>query len=83
MKQLEESEVYIMHHTPDKFVEFDKYCERCEHYEKGQHEDPCDECLNNPTNEWSRKPVKFQEKEVKKEKTKKKVDTKDIENNKE
>lgn len=78
-----------MHHTPDKFVEFDKYCERCEHYDKKMHEDPCDECLNNPTNEWSRKPVNFQEKEVKKEKkvTKetdtKETDTKDIKKDKE
>lgn len=47
----------------DKIVEFNKYCSKCKNYEKSEQEDPCFECLENPVNLGSHKPVKFEEKE--------------------
>ena len=47
----------------DKFVEFDKYCKTCKHKKLKEHEDPCHECLNNPVNTHSRKPIKYEKKE--------------------
>lgn len=41
----------------DHIVEFDKYCDTCEHRDLKEHEDPCDQCLSEPVNEYSRKPV--------------------------
>lgn len=43
-----------------KIVEFEKWCNKCVHYEKNENEEPCDDCLEHSTNEDSRKPVKFQ-----------------------
>lgn len=45
-----------------KEVEFDKYCKSCAHSELAESEDPCDECLENPSNLYSRKPVNWKEK---------------------
>ena len=42
-------------------VYFDQYCNKCLHYKKKGSEDPCNECLNNPYNEDSHKPVMFKE----------------------
>lgn len=42
-------------------VRFDEYCKKCTHSEKREDEDPCWECLENPVNEHSRKPVYFKE----------------------
>jgi len=47
----------------NKIVQFDKYCEKCLYYEKDQSEFPCDDCLSNPTNINSNKPIYFKEKE--------------------
>lgn len=47
--------------TETKIVEFDKYCNRCKHWETKSTEDPCDECLTSPTNINSRKPINFNE----------------------
>ena len=47
----------------NKIVQFDKYCEKCIHYDKDQSEFPCDDCLSNPTNINSNKPIYFKEKE--------------------
>lgn len=47
----------------DKFVDFDVYCPKCKHFIKDGCEMPCDECLEHPTNEYSHKPVYFEEKE--------------------
>ena len=55
-----------------KEVYFDKYCETCKYENTPEKEDPCHECLNNPTNVHSQKPINFKEKEVKKE-TKKNI----------
>lgn len=42
-----------------KIVHFDEYCPKCKHYSKSGSEDPCRECLDNPVNAWSHKPVRF------------------------
>ena len=46
----------------EKIVDFCEYCGCCIHEKCDEHEDPCDECLSNPVNIWSHKPVKFIEK---------------------
>lgn len=45
-----------------KEVYFDKYCDKCEFKKCKEDETPCDECLENPVNIYSHKPVKFVEK---------------------
>lgn len=55
----------------DKIVEFNKYCEKCKYEDCKSTDDPCNECLDNPTNYGTRKPVKYQEKETKKKDKKK------------
>ena len=47
----------------DMIVEFEKYCETCKYKDVKQHLDPCHECLENPVNINSVKPVKYEEKE--------------------
>lgn len=42
-----------------KIVEFDKYCKKCYHWDKDESETPCDECLAEPANLYSHKPVKY------------------------
>lgn len=42
-----------------KEVYFDKYCKDCVNKEKEENESPCDECLDEPVNEYSHKPVRF------------------------
>ena len=52
------------------FVDFKKYCETCKHKDVEETEDPCNECLENPMNLFSQKPVKWEEKKTnKKEKS--------------
>lgn len=48
--------------NPDKIVDFHKYCETCEHFDKAETEDPCFECLDEPVNEYSHRPVHYKEK---------------------
>lgn len=43
-------------------VEFDKYCSTCKHKDLEEEKDPCNECLNEPFNEDSRRPVNYDEK---------------------
>lgn len=45
-----------------KLVEFDKYCVSCKHKRVPQTEEPCNECLTNPVNEDSHRPVMWEEK---------------------
>lgn len=47
----------------DKFVDFNKYCETCKYKDLGGAEDPCNECLENPVNIGSVKPVKYEKEE--------------------
>lgn len=48
----------------DKEVYFHEYCPKCKWYKLDDSEDPCDICLENPSNEWSHKPVYFEEKDA-------------------
>lgn len=48
----------------NKIVEFDKYCKTCEHCnliqnDNGDMPEPCNECLNEPTNVNSKKPIHY------------------------
>lgn len=45
-----------------KEVRYDIYCEQCKNKEKEDYEDPCNDCLNQPWNVDSRKPIYFKEK---------------------
>lgn len=47
----------------NKEVYFHMYCEKCKHKEVKDIDEPCNECLDNTTNVYSHKPVKFEEKE--------------------
>lgn len=44
-------------------VSYEKYCGICKHADCPEHEDPCFECLDNPLNYYTEKPVKWEEKE--------------------
>ena len=48
-----------------KEVYFDMYCHTCVHFDKSGCEEPCDDCLSEPVNTYSHKPVKYVEKEKK------------------
>lgn len=45
-----------------KEVRFDLYCEKCRHVKVAEDKEPCEECLNEPVNLHSHKPVRFDEK---------------------
>ena len=45
-----------------KEVKFDEYCKKCVHKKLKEHETPCNECLNEPLNWNTHKPVKYEEK---------------------
>ena len=45
-----------------KEVYFHKYCEKCKYKDVDDVKDPCNECLDEPANLYSHKPVKFEEK---------------------
>lgn len=47
----------------DKMVDFNKYCKDCKYYELNEAFDPCNDCLNNPVNTYSKKPVNFKNKD--------------------
>lgn len=47
----------------NKEVYFGEYCKKCEHFKVEDSEEPCNECLENPFNLYSHKPVNFKEKE--------------------
>lgn len=42
-------------------VNYKEWCPKCEHFKLAEHEDPCHDCLNEPVNDDSRKPVMFKE----------------------
>ena len=57
----------------NKIVDFGEYCKKCEYFDtddtKGK--EPCNSCLAESVNEYSKKPVNFKEKgKVKKEEEK-------------
>ena len=45
-----------------KEVYFNEYCSKCKHEKVKDEDDPCAECLEEPVNVNSHKPVKFEEK---------------------
>lgn len=44
-----------------KEVDYYEYCQKCKHEDKKEEEQPCFDCLEEPVNLYSRKPVKFEE----------------------
>lgn len=46
----------------DLLVYFGKYCKTCKHESLDENERPCDECLENPINLNSHKPVNYEDK---------------------
>lgn len=46
-----------------KEVYFDEWCDKCKYSNTEETEDPCNECLGQPWNEDSHKPIKWKEKE--------------------
>lgn len=44
-----------------KEVHFHEYCPKCKHRKVKNHEEPCNECLGEPTNLYTHKPVKFED----------------------
>lgn len=47
--------------TQDYFiVDFKTYCKTCKHKDKADMDEPCDLCLDNPTNLHSQKPIKWE-----------------------
>lgn len=45
-----------------KEVFFHQYCKTCEHESVDENKNPCEECLDNPTNLDSHKPINWEEK---------------------
>ena len=48
----------------EKFVDF-TYCKTCKHEECKDYLDPCYDCLNNPVNTHSVRPLRYEEDEKK------------------
>lgn len=46
----------------NKEVYFDKYCNSCKNKNTDEVKDPCNECLDNPSNVNSHKPVNYEDK---------------------
>ena len=46
-----------------KEVYFHEYCKSCKHEKVKDKDEPCNECLSEPTNLDSHKPVKYEKKE--------------------
>ena len=46
-----------------KEVYFHEYCKKCKHEKNPENEEPCFECLNEPENLHSHKPVNWEAKE--------------------
>lgn len=44
----------------NKIVEFAEYCSTCKYSPLRGEEEPCNECLTNPVNEDSHKPIKYE-----------------------
>ena len=47
----------------EKEVFFSEYCRSCKHEKCKETDDPCNECLSEPTNLYSHKPINWEEKE--------------------
>ena len=51
-----------MEDVEHKEVYFHLFCQTCKHKKTAMTDEPCDECLSNPTNLYSHRPVKWEEK---------------------
>ena len=51
----------LMETNAYKEVYFDRYCSTCKYQGLLGTDDPCDECLAEPVNLYSHKPVKYEE----------------------
>ena len=60
--QGKEIEEFILMEQHDKLVYFKDYCAKCRYANESEVDDPCFDCLADPTNTDSHKPVKFEEK---------------------
>lgn len=47
----------------EKIINFDEYCTSCKYWTIPESEEPCYECLDNPINEDSRKPINYESSE--------------------
>lgn len=45
-----------------KMVFYDEYCPKCKNWKTDEVKDPCNECMDQPFNYDSHKPINFQEK---------------------
>lgn len=54
-----------MDHQSYKEVYFHEYCKTCKHETLKEPEKPCDECLSEPTNLNTHRPVHYEKKETK------------------
>lgn len=45
-----------------KEVYFGEYCKTCKHVDKKETDEPCDDCLNEPVNTYSHRPICWEEK---------------------
>ena len=52
-------------HEGDMLVDFYTHCKTCKYETTIETDDPCNECLEQPTNEYTTKPVMWKEKEKK------------------
>lgn len=43
-----------------KEVFFGQYCKTCKHLDTKEDKEPCNECLNEPVNLYSHKPVNYE-----------------------
>jgi len=43
-----------------RFVDFALYCPKCKYWTTNEKEEPCNECMAQPTNEYSAKPVCYE-----------------------
>jgi hypothetical protein len=46
----------------EKIVDFYEYCPTCKHEKLSEDDDPCYDCLNEPVNIDSRRPVNWEKK---------------------
>ena len=53
----------------DRIVDFGEYCATCKYENTKEADEPCRECLENPTNIYTDKPIKWVEDEKKKVET--------------
>ena len=53
-----------MDHQVYKEVHFNEYCNKCKHKNLADYELPCSECLFEPLNLNTHRPIKYEEKSV-------------------